>query len=151
MCISFTSFSKSFIFYYALFIGLSVLPELILIGVDCASFSHLSSVNYDQHRLVKWSLALASITLLFKLIQLFYLYTYSISHCLRSFIYVIPMDCTQFVHFAFGYLDPYSCERRKVTSSITLCEYCSIVNDTDIHINCMFWNNRTSVVDHSPR
>jgi hypothetical protein len=89
MCISFTSVPKSSILYCGLFVGLSVLPELLLIGVDCASFSHISSDDRDQRRLVKWSLLLACVTLLFKTIQLPFLSAYSIYDRRTCLLYML--------------------------------------------------------------
>jgi uncharacterized membrane protein len=70
MCEFFTSVSKSFTLYFGLFIGLSLIPELLLIGVNCASYLYISSDDYDQRRLIIWSLSLACVIFLLKVIQI---------------------------------------------------------------------------------
>jgi hypothetical protein len=70
MFVSVKSVSKSSNVCGGLFVGLSLIPELILIGINCASYFHRFSNDYDQHRLVIWNLSLACVIFLFKAIQL---------------------------------------------------------------------------------
>ncbi len=73
------SVSKSSNVCGGLFVGLSLIPELLLIGINCAYF-HRSSDDHDQHRLVIWNLSLACVILLFKAIQLPLLFICSVNY-----------------------------------------------------------------------